>query len=145
VSWLTTKHYGRLTKEEAKAELEHLLNHSENEEEFQQECRHRFGGPMMNINWTSSFRSASICFSQGGSNMNVSTSVTIKPFGELTEEEATTIVREIVKAAKSVDAIRNCLTTRGFDGRAALIAPVYEPMFTALVQVWGPRGEVITV
>ena len=61
VEWLSTKHYERLTETEVKAELENLLRNCKDESEFKQECRHRFGGPMINLHWEESIRSASIC------------------------------------------------------------------------------------
>ncbi len=77
MSWLTTKHFGRLTAEEAVTELKHLLSTCDSKKVFRQECKHRFGGPMMNVIWTSLSRVASICFRQNGSNMNVYASVTV--------------------------------------------------------------------
>lgn len=59
--WLTTKSYERLTEAEVKAELENLLRNCEDENEFEKECRHRFGGPMIMLNWGKSIRCVTIC------------------------------------------------------------------------------------
>ena len=63
--WLTTKAWERLTPEEATAELEHLLRNCDNKGKFMQQCRHRFGGPMINVNWGKTYRSADICLDGG--------------------------------------------------------------------------------
>ena len=61
VKWLSTKCYERLTEKEVKVELENLLRNCEDESKFRKECRHRFGGPMINLNWEKSIRSVTIC------------------------------------------------------------------------------------
>jgi len=73
--WLTTKSYERLTEAEIKAELENLLRNCEDENEFRQECRHRFGGPMISLNWKKSIRSAAIC--RQGKNESIYASVSL--------------------------------------------------------------------
>jgi len=59
--WLSTKKWSRLSEAEAKAELKNLLRNCEDESEFRKECRHRFGGPMINLDWGKGIRSAAIC------------------------------------------------------------------------------------
>lgn len=61
VEWLNTKAYDRLDKEEVIAELENLLRNCKNEDEFREQCRHRFGGPMIMLDWEESIRSVLIC------------------------------------------------------------------------------------
>ena len=61
VEWLTTKSCERLTETEVKAELENLLRNCKDESEFRKECRHRFGGPMINLDWGKGIRCAAIC------------------------------------------------------------------------------------
>ena len=61
VRWLTTKLWERLTETEVKAELENLLRNCKDANEFEKECRHRFSGPMINLEWRKSIRSATIC------------------------------------------------------------------------------------
>lgn len=73
--WLSTKHYERLTESEVKAELENFLRNCENESEFKKECRHRFGGPMINLNWEKGIRSAAIC--RHGKNESIYASVSL--------------------------------------------------------------------
>jgi len=59
--WLTTEHWSRLTKEKVKAELEHLLRNCKTKGEFEKECRHRFGAPLISLSWGETGRSIAIC------------------------------------------------------------------------------------
>ncbi len=61
VEWLTTKSRERLTEREVRVELKNLLRNCKDESEFKKECRHRFGGPMINLNWENGTRSVAIC------------------------------------------------------------------------------------
>lgn len=71
---------------------------------------------------------------------------TPKPFAELTKDEATAIAKEVVRSSDSEQEIRRRLTEAGFDGRAAAVHSHRSgPMFQAMVMVFGPRGEVISV
>lgn len=70
----------------------------------------------------------------------------LKPFNELTEAEATEIVRDIVRSSNSEDEIQRRLTEAGFHGEgAAIYLPDDAKMFRAMVMVWGPHGEIINV
>ena len=66
-----------------------------------------------------------------------------KPFGELTEDEATDLACQIVRSSQSEDEIKRRLTEAGFNGTAAVICS--QSMFQAMVMVYGPGGEIISV
>jgi len=73
-----------------------------------------------------------------------------KPFNEMTTDEAETVAERIVASSKSEDDIRRRLTEAGFNGAAAAIASTSHTscgitMFMAMVMMYGPRGEVISV
>ena len=71
-----------------------------------------------------------------------------KPFDELTEEEAATLAREILRSSHSEDDARRRLTDAGFRGDSAVRGIVSKnsgPIFEALMMTWGPKGEVIRV
>jgi hypothetical protein len=68
-----------------------------------------------------------------------------KLFSELSKDEATQVVRQIVRSSNSEDEIKRRLTEAGFDGEAAAICSQRcGPMFQAEVMVWGPNREVIS-
>lgn len=65
-------------------------------------------------------------------------------FRKMTTEEATKVVKEIVRKANSEDEIREGLNKAGFNGAAAAISSTRSgPMFMAMVMVWGPKGDTI--
>jgi hypothetical protein len=69
-----------------------------------------------------------------------------KTFSELTTDEAKDIVGKIVRSSKSEDEIRHRLSEAGFNGEdAAISSQRCGPMFQAMLLVWGPRGEIISV
>lgn len=69
-----------------------------------------------------------------------------KPFRELTAPEAKVIVKDIVRSSHSEEEIRRRLTEAGFSGAgAALCTHSFSDMFQAMVMVWGPHGETISV
>ena len=71
--WLTTESCERLTKTEVKAELENFLRNCKNEEDFLKECRCRFQGPLVTVEWGNILRSVSIC--RHGKNESIYASV----------------------------------------------------------------------
>lgn len=63
---------------------------------------------------------------------------------KMTTNEATTVVKEIVRTANSENEIRERLNEAGFNGAAAAVTSTRSgPMFMAMVMVWGPKGETI--
>lgn len=68
-----------------------------------------------------------------------------KPFSKLTEDEANTVVREILLKATSDDDLVARLDAAGFSGGAAAISSEGRGLsYMAMVMVWGPNGETIT-
>lgn len=69
-----------------------------------------------------------------------------KLFLELTKDEATDLARTIVRSSRSEDEIRRRLTEAGFNGEtAAICSQRCGPMFQAMVMMWGPQGEIVSV
>jgi hypothetical protein len=68
-----------------------------------------------------------------------------KPFCELTKDEATTLVEQIVDSANSESQARLRLTEKGFNGVDAVIIPLQrvDGWFDATVIVPGPNGEIL--
>lgn len=72
--------------------------------------------------------------------------MSLDKFHQLTKEEATAIVKKIAKSSKSEEQIRRELTKAGFNGLgAAVTTHSSQGMFMAMVMVWGPHGEIISV
>ena len=63
----------------------------------------------------------------------------------LTEEEATQIVKEIVRTSRSEAEIRRRLTEAGFNGNFAAVTTLsHGSMFMAMVMVYGPGLTIIS-
>lgn len=70
----------------------------------------------------------------------------LKSFREITDDEAKDIVRGIVNSSCSEDQIRQRLTEAGFNGAAAAVTSTsHGNMFMAMVMVYGPHGQIISV
>ena len=68
-----------------------------------------------------------------------------KPLDELTLDEATPIVTEIVRTSRSAGEIRERLTEAGFNGDDAAISPSYVCGDGSVVTVYRHDGDVINV
>lgn len=68
-----------------------------------------------------------------------------KLFSELTKDEATAIVRQIVNSSNSEEEIRRRLTDAGFNGYAAAVNKTRSGPVLFMAMVHGPKDTIIVV